>query len=83
MTNHGNVGPPQAMRQGLGSIGSGNTEIKKGKKIENLPRTGIEYPMMREQGHAPFIYNCPEKEPLVTGENCISNYLLDEYMRCE
>lgn len=71
------------MRQGLGTIGSGHTEVKKGKKIENLPRTGIEYPMMRELGHAPFIYNCPAKEPLVGGENTISNYLLDEYMRNE
>jgi hypothetical protein len=27
------------------------------KKVENLPRTGIEYPLMRDLGHAPFITN--------------------------
>ena len=25
------------------------------KRVENLPRTGIEHPMMKELGHAPFI----------------------------
>ena len=39
--------------------------------------------MMREVGHAPFIFNCPDKEPLVTNENYVSNYVLDEYMRSD
>jgi hypothetical protein len=31
---------------------NGNGVVR--KKIENLPRTGIEYPIMKELGHAPF-----------------------------
>lgn len=32
------------------------------KKVENLPRTGIEYPMMKEKRH--FIEGHKEFEPL-------------------
>jgi hypothetical protein len=49
------------------------------KKVENLPRTGIEYPMMKELGHAPFITTQKEFEPLC--EKKISDSMLDEYMR--
>jgi hypothetical protein len=49
------------------------------KKVENLPRTGIEYPMMKDLGHAPFITNQKEFEPLT--EKMISDALLNEYMR--
>jgi hypothetical protein len=50
------------------------------KKVENLPRTGIEYPMMRDLGHAPFIYTAgKEFEPLV--ERGVSQNLIEEYTR--
>lgn len=49
------------------------------KKVENLPRTGIEYPMMKDLGHGPFITNQKEFEPLC--EKKISESLLEEYMR--
>jgi hypothetical protein len=48
------------------------------KKIENLPRTGIEYPMMRDLGHGPFITEAKEFEPLQ--ERKISESLLEEYI---
>ena len=51
--------------QGIGSVGSGMVEVKKGRKVENLPRTGIEYAFMRELVHAPFIAANREKEFLV------------------
>ena len=35
------------------------------KRIENLPRTGFEYPFMRDLGHAPFISQTKEFEPLL------------------
>ena len=38
-----NAGAMQALPPGLGGVGSGITEIKKGRKVENLPRTGTEY----------------------------------------
>ena len=34
------------------------------KKVENLPRTGTEYPIMKNLGHAPFITGQKEFEPL-------------------
>jgi hypothetical protein len=34
------------------------------KKVENLPRTGTEYPIMKSLGHAPFIGGQKEYEPL-------------------
>ena len=46
--------------------------------MENLPRTGIEYPMMRDLGHGPFITNQKEFEPLT--EKKISESLLEEYI---
>jgi hypothetical protein len=49
------------------------------KKIENLPRTGIEYPMMKDLGHGPFIPTQREFEPLV--ERPIPQHMLDEYIR--
>jgi hypothetical protein len=49
------------------------------RKVENLPRTGIEYPMMKDLGHAPFIVNQREFEPLC--ERSISQQLLDEYIK--
>lgn len=64
---------------GLGGVGSGVCEIKKGRKVENLPRTGIEYAFMRELGHAPFIPAVKEKEYLV--EQGVTGFMLDEYMR--
>ena len=47
-----------------------------------MARTGIEYPFMRDLGHAPFI-NTPVKEfePLV--ERQIPAAILDEYIRNE
>jgi hypothetical protein len=51
----------------------------KRKRIENLARTGMEYPFMRDLGHAPFIMNQKEFEPLL--ERGISPLLLDEYIR--
>jgi hypothetical protein len=32
------------------------------KKIENLPRTGIEYPMLKDLGHNGFIPNIKDSE---------------------
>jgi len=46
--------------------------------VENLPRTGIEYPLMRDLGHAPFINPQKEFEPLT--EKKISESMLEEYM---
>ena len=52
------------------------------KKVESLPRTGIEYPMMRDLGHGPFIYTGgKEFEPLV--ERGTSQNLIEEYTRNE
>ncbi len=49
------------------------------KRVENLPRTGIEYPMMKDLGHAPFISAQKEFEPL--SETSISSALLEEYQK--
>lgn len=51
------------------------------KKIENLPRTGIEYPMMKNLGHAPFLIDQLEFEPLA--DRMISQSLIDEYTNDE
>ena len=63
---------------GLGAIGSGGSEMKRGRRVENLARTGIEYPMMKELGHAPFISSEREREPLV--DHPIAPFLLDDYI---
>ena len=47
------------------------------KRIENLARTGIEYPFLRDRRH--FISNTKEFEPL--SEQVIPNHLLDEYVK--
>ena len=50
------------------------------RRVENLPRTGIEYPMMRDLGHAPFFQgNQKEFEPLL--ETRPSPLLLEEYIK--
>jgi hypothetical protein len=49
------------------------------KRIENLPRTGNEYPFMRERRH--FIHTHKEFEPL--NEQVIPNHLLDEYIKLD
>ena len=49
------------------------------KRIENLPRTGTEYPFMRERRH--FIHTHKEFEPL--NEQVIPNHLLDEYIKLD
>lgn len=52
------------------------------KKVENLARTGIEYPIMKDLGHAPFINTvAKEKEPLL--ERPCTGVILDEYIRAE
>ena len=52
------------------------------KKIENLARTGIEYPIMRDLGHPPFITTViKEKEPLL--DRPCPPIILDEYIRAE
>lgn len=51
------------------------------KKVENLPRTGIEYPFMKNLGHEPFIRSQKEYEPL--GDRGIGQMLLDEYVKNE
>lgn len=51
------------------------------KKVENLPRTGIEYPFMKNLGHEPFIRTQKEYEPL--GDRGIGQMLLDEYVKNE
>jgi hypothetical protein len=66
------------VNSGLGAIGSGGAEIKRGRRIENLARTGIEYPMMKELGHAPFISAEREREPLV--EVPAAPFVVDEYI---
>lgn len=56
--------------------------MKRGRKIENLARTGVEYAFMRDLGHAPFIESGqPEKEPLV--DHSVAPYILDEYIRSD
>ena len=49
------------------------------KRIENLPRTGTEYPFMRDRRH--FIHTHKEFEPL--NEQVIPNHLLDEYIKLD
>ena len=49
------------------------------KIVENLSRTGIEYPMMKELGHEPFITTQKEFEKLY--DVPARQSLLDEYMR--
>jgi hypothetical protein len=47
------------------------------KRIENLARTGIEYPFLRERRH--FIMNHKEFEPL--SEQVVPSHILDEFTR--
>jgi len=47
--------------------------------VENLPRTGVEYAMMKDLGHAPFVTKQKEYEPLA--ERPASQQLLDEYIK--
>ncbi len=57
--NTASSGTGPGMMQGR-SAGTYNQVSSNGivrKKVENLPRTGIEYPLMRDLGHAPFINN--------------------------
>lgn len=49
------------------------------RRVENLPRTGIEYPMMRDLGHPPFKGNQKEFEPL--SDQRLSPALLEEYIK--
>jgi len=49
--------------------------------VENLPRTGIEYPMMKDLGHAPFIAPQKEVEPL--DDRSVPHSKLEEYIRQE
>ena len=49
------------------------------RKVENLPRTGIEYYIMKDLGHQPFITTQKEIEPLA--EKLISPQLLEEYVK--
>lgn len=49
--------------------------------MENLSRTGIEYPLMKDLGHEPFITNEKEYEKLVC--NQLKQSLLDEYIRSD
>jgi len=48
------------------------------RKVENLPRTGIEYPMMRDLGHPPFLSPQLEYEQLVDRNNW--NIFTEEYL---
>jgi len=47
------------------------------KRVENLPRTGIEYPMMKDRRH--FIAGHKELEPL--SDQQVPAYMLDEYVK--
>jgi hypothetical protein len=47
------------------------------KRVENLPRTGIEYPLIKERRN--FITAHKEWEPL--SDQTIPVYLLDEYVK--
>ena len=47
------------------------------KKVENLPRTGIEYPYIKDRRQ--FITAHKEFEPL--SEQIVPNFLLDEYLK--
>jgi hypothetical protein len=49
------------------------------RRVENLPRTGIEYPMMKDLGHHPFKGAQREFEPL--SDNRINPVLLEEYIK--
>jgi hypothetical protein len=50
---------------------------KQVKRIENLPRTGIEYPITKEKRH--FIAHHKEFEPL--SDQVVPTYLVDEFVR--
>ena len=47
------------------------------KRVENLARTGIEYPLMKERRH--FISGHKELEPL--SDQVVPAYMLDEFIR--
>ena len=54
-----------------------NNHHKPLKRVENLARTGIEYPLMKEKRH--FITTHKEFEPL--SDQVVPTYLLDEYLK--
>ena len=54
------------------------------KRIENLSRTGFEYPFMRDLGHAPFISQTKEFEPLldrICDQNVYDTYIREDTER--
>ena len=55
------------------------------KKVENLPRTGTEYALMKSLGHEPFISGQKEFEPLADGGVSFAwtTGMLDEYVKHE
>mmetsp|Transcript_33340 Transcript_33340/g.51096 ORF Transcript_33340/g.51096 Transcript_33340/m.51096 type:complete len:127 (+) Transcript_33340:1377-1757(+) len=71
---------PGSQSQGVNrTAGQMNFNNGQRKRVENLPRTGVEYPMMKELNHAPFISAQKEFEPL--SETTISPSLLEEYQK--
>jgi len=61
------------------SMGGQHHGIKAIKRVENLPRTGIEYPFMKERKNIHFITGHKEFEPL--SDQVLSPVILDEYIR--
>ena len=53
--------------------------LKHVKRVENLPRTGIEYPFMKERRQIHFVHGHKEFEPL--SDQVLSPVILDEYIR--
>lgn len=58
---------------------SQQTMLRPVKRIENLPRTGIEYPYTKERRNIHFVKGTKELEPL--SDQVITATLLDEYLR--
>jgi hypothetical protein len=57
----------------------GHLQLKPIKRIENLPRTGIEYPFMKDRRLINFVSNHKDFEPL--SDQVLSPVILDEYIR--
>lgn len=53
--------------------------MKQVKRVENLARTGIEYPFMKDRRQIHFVQGHKESEPL--SDATLSPVILDEYIR--
>jgi hypothetical protein len=78
---NGSVSAANHVAQKSQSMGghSQQSMLRPVKRIENLPRTGIEYPFTKERRNIHFVKGTKELEPL--SDQVITATLLDEYLR--